>query len=339
MKRALPKRHEQIDLNLFRVFEAVMRHRSVSAAGRELGVTASAVSHAVARLRTLFGDDLFLSSDEGMVPTPRALELAPDVRTGLAGIARALEARAFDPAGMLRIFGIAASEYPAAIVLPGLLQRMLKQAPNASLRVSPLGRLDIVRQLDAGHIDLVIGWFDTLPDRMRRQILFREEEAMVVRAGHPLTQQTLTQQKLLAYPHIVVEFTGSEDPQQKGFIDDRGVVRRVWIERLLVKSSARGSSSTGRIAATVPTYAVIGPVLAETDLVATLPRRLALAAVQRDGLAMLELPYSPLSVGVEMVWHERTEGDPAMRWLREQIASTTPEFVVEHATESYSGGA
>ncbi len=236
-------RYERVDLNLFRVFDAIMSHRSVAGASRELGVTPSAVSHALTRLRKLLDDDLFLPSTDGMLPTPRAIELAPSIRDGLGSIARVLDARPFDPAKIVRAFGIAASHLPATVILPPLLARLLSQAPNASVRVFPMGRRDTVQQLDDGRLDLIIGWFETLPPRMRRQTLMWEQEAMVVRAGHPLTLQKVTRQRLFAFPHVVVEFTGSEDHANDGFIDERGVMRRIWIERLLVEASESGRRS------------------------------------------------------------------------------------------------
>ena len=307
--------YKRVDLNLFRVFDAIMTHRSVAGASRELDVTPSAVSHALARLRKLLDDDVFVPGADGMLPTPRAAELAPTVRNGLGSIARALESCPFDPATAVRTFGVAASDLTATTVLPLVMARMLTLAPNTSLRISPLGRMDIVQQLDDGRLDLVLGWFDALPSRMRRQTLMLEQEAMVVRSRHPLTQEKVTRQRLFAFPHIVVEFTGSEDQATDGFLDDRGLVRRTWIERLLVETGGKGKPLVGRVAATTPNYGSVVPMLEATDMIATLPRRLAVRAVERDGLSMLDLPYPPLSVAVDMVWHERAETNPGLRWL------------------------
>lgn len=325
-------RYERVDLNLFRVFDAIMSHRSVAGASRELGVTPSAVSHALTRLRKLLDDDLFLPSTDGMLPTPRAIELAPSIRDGLGSIARVLDARPFDPAKIVRAFGIAASHLPATVILPPLLARLLSQAPNASVRVFPMGRRDTVQQLDDGRLDLIIGWFETLPPRMRRQTLMWEQEAMVVRAGHPLTLQKVTRQRLFAFPHVVVEFTGSEDHANDGFIDERGVMRRIWIERLLVEASESGRRLVGRVAATVPDFAAIAPMLAVTDLIATLPARLARRTVERDGLVMLDLPYQPLSVAIEMVWHERSDSNPVVRWLLDQVAIAADQVQAAEAS-------
>ncbi len=310
---------ERLDLNLFRVFDMIMTHRSVAGASRELGVTASAVSHALTRLRKLLDDELFVASSNGMVPTQKSIELAPAIRDGIGNLTRALDARPFAPAQMVRTFGVAASDLTRTLVLPGVMSRLLSLAPNAGMRVFPLGRMDVVDFLDQGRLDLVVGWFGMLPDRCRRQFLMLEQEAMVVRAGHPLTRQEVTRERLLAFPHAVVEFTGSKDVIGDGFLDERGVVRRTWIERLLVEASGPGRQVVGRVALTLPDYGAIAAVVAATDMVATLPRRLAERSVGRDGLVMLELPYSPLNVEVEIVWHERADGNPGLCWLVAQF--------------------
>ena len=314
-----------VDLNLFRVFDMIMIHRSVVATGRELGVTASAVSHALTRLRRLLDDDLFISSAEGMVPTQRAIELHPGIRDGLGSITQALDARPFDPGQLFRAFGIAGSGWPGSILLPQIMARLLTLAPHANLRLFPLGRTDVVENLDDSRIDLVIGWFNKLPDRLRRQVLMHDQEAMVARAGHPLTGQKVTRQKLFGYPHAVIEFTGSKTDVGDGFLDDRGAERRTWIERLLIETRGKSRHLVGRVALTLPDYTAMVPVLLATDMIATLPLRLARRARDRDALVILDLPYAPLSVPVEMVWHERADDNPASRWLREMIAAVATD--------------
>lgn len=305
----------KIDLNLFRVFEAVMRHRSVSGASRELGVTASAVSHALSRLRHALDDELFLAGDAGMDPTARALELAPGIRDGLGRISIAVSSKPFVPSEALRTFRIAATDYAAVTILPHVVGRIAKTAPQIELRVFPFSRMDVVRRLDDGRVDLVMGWFGDLPDRMRRMTVVVEREAIVVRAGHPLTQAPVTVERLFAFPHIVVELTGTEEDVIEGFLDDRGVSRRVWIERILIEMGDDHHGLVGRVAVSVPHYAAVPPMLLVTDMVATLPRRLALRAAEQDTLVVLDLPYEPLAVPIEAVWHQRADGDAGARWL------------------------
>jgi DNA-binding transcriptional LysR family regulator len=315
-----------VDLNLFRVFDAMMKHRSVSGASRELGVTASAVSHALARLRKLLGDELFVLGGDGMQPTARAVELAPNVGQGLERLASAIAQRAFDPTDAVRTFGIGTTDLGGIVVLPALMQRLGSRAPKVNLRIFPLSRNDAVQQLDDGRLDLIFGWFRDLPSRVQRRPLFTEREAIVVRRGHPLCRQAVTRQRLFAFPHVVVELGGSGEHDRDGFVDERGVERRTWIERLLIETAPVESALIARVAATVPSYSLVPPILAVTDMIATLPEKLARLAVERDGLVMLDLPYEPLSVLVEMIWHERAIQDPSVRWVIEQISAVVADF-------------
>lgn len=306
---------KRVDLNLFRVFEVVMQHRSVSGASKELGVTPSAISHALSRLRSALGDELFVYGDAGMEPTPRAFELAPGIRDGLGRLDDAISAKPFDPSGSTRTFRIAASDYLTVSVLTGLVSRLAKAAPQVDLRIFPCNRMDVVRHLDDGRLDLVISWFQDLPDRVKRATIMVEKEAVVVRPGHPLTEGAVTKEGLFAFPFIVVELTGSEDQAIDGFVDDRGIWRRVWVERLLIETDAEEEDAAAHVAVTLPHYAAIPHMLRATDMVATLPDRLAREAAARGEVIILDLPYEPLTVPVEAIWHQRAERDPGLKWL------------------------
>jgi len=307
---------ERMDLNLFRVFEAVMKHRSVSAAGKELGVTASAISHALGRLRKALGDDLFVYGEDGMVPTVRAIQLAPAIRHGLGRIDEAISARPFAPEESTATFRIAASDYATVFVLSALVARLTRVAPQVDVRIFPYNRKDVVRHLDDGRLDLVIGWFSDIPDRMRRAALMTERESLVVRSGHPLAGRPVTKAELFEYPFIVVEYTGSEEQGIDGFLDDRGVWRRVWIDRLLIEANADEKvDAVAHVAVSLPHYAAIPDMLMATDMVATIPERLAQRAVDAGTLAMLDLPYDALTVSIEAVWHSRADGEAELQWL------------------------
>jgi DNA-binding transcriptional LysR family regulator len=188
--------------------------------------------------------------------------------------------------------------------------------------VFPLNRLDVVRQLESGHVDLVIGWFGELPGGMRRKTLFREEETIVVRAGHPLTQDKVTKESLFEFSHVVVELTGTEEPAADGFMHHKGVARRVWIERALLEFQDEKIDLVGRAAVCVPHFAAVPPLLQATDMLATLPRRLALWAVAHFPLVLLDLPYAPKTVDVEMVWEQSADRDKGLQWLIDELAAS-----------------
>lgn len=315
-----------VDLNLFRVFDAVMQERSVSRAAKALSVTPSAISHSLSRLREAMDDELFVPAVSGMQPTPRALELASDIRSGLQNFHSALLTKPFVPERAVRTFRIAASDHVSILVLPRLIQRLAETAPNIDLRIFPLSRLDAVRQLEGDRLDLLIGWLGGLPDTVHRSSLYREEEVMVVRLGHPLTKGKISKRKIFQFPHVVVEMTGTEEHEKDGFLDDEGVSRRVWCERALLEFEDKNVSLVGRAAVCVPYFGAVAPVLEMTDLVATLPRRLAVWLAKRNSIVLLKLPYQPITFEIEMVWHDRLAGDPGFRWIREALASSAAEL-------------
>jgi DNA-binding transcriptional LysR family regulator len=318
-------RIRKIDLNLFRVFDAIMQHRNVTKAAQALSVTPSAISHALSRLRQTIGDELFIPSGSGMQPTARALELALDVRQGLENFQLALMAKPFVPAEAVRTFRIAASDQTSVVILPALVKRLAESAPNVDLRVFPLNRLDVVRQLESNQVDLLIGWFGKLPAGIRRSKLYQEQESIVVRAGHPLTECKVTKERLFEFPHVVVELTGTEENERDGFMDDEGVVRRVWLERALLEFQDENVDLVGRAAVCVPYFAAVAPLLRESDMVATLPRRLALSLMSQTPVVLLDLPYPPMTVDMEMVWHQRAKRDSGFQWLRHELISSVED--------------
>ena len=124
---------------------------------------------------------------------------------------------------------------------------------------------------------------------------------------------------MFSFPHIVVELTGTEDQAIDGFVDDRGVMRRVWIERLLIETAEDGSEFVGRVAVSVPHFNAVAPMLEQTDMIATLPRRLALHAAGQGSLVCLEMPYDALEVPVEAIWHQRSDEDAGLTWLLKEF--------------------
>ena len=308
------------DLNLFKVFEAVMAHRSAAGAARDLGVTPSAISHAIGRLRLVLNDEVFVFSDGQMTPTARALEIAPAVRAGLDLFADSILGRPFSPAESTRVFRVSATDYSASIIISRLVERLASLAPNVQLRVFPYNRPDVVRSLDEGYVDLVIGWFDDLPDRVRRTHILTERESLLVRKNHPLADgEALSSERILSFPFLVVELTGRGEPAADGFLDDRGVWRRVWIDRLLIEADDDHDSATA-VAISMPYYSAVPAMLKSTDMVATVPERLARQFAGSGDHVLLDLPFPPAEVKIAAVWHERNQGDEALQWLLAQLA-------------------
>ena len=245
-----------MDLNLFRVFDAMMDHRSVRKASQTLSVTPSAVSHALGRLRQSIGDELFIPTESGMQPTQRALELASGVRAGLEKLAT-LTRKNPVPVEAQRTFCIGATDYPCMVVLPSLVKRLAKSAPTVDLRVFPANHIDLVQQLEQGRADLLVGSFTEVPAGISRSRLLREDEVIVVRTGHPLTRGRMTKERLLEFPQVVVELDGTVESATDGFPDEERNGKRVSVESALCEFQYGRIGPGGCMTVCVPKFAAV----------------------------------------------------------------------------------
>ncbi len=184
----------------------------------------------------------------------------------------------------------------------------------------PANRLDIIRLLEEGHIDVALGWFATVPERFSRAKLVDEDSVFVVRAGHPLTLEVPTLWRLLDFPHVAVNLLGSTVGLMDGYWPERGVLRRVHMEMVALEAPQR-LGKDARIAMCVPHFWCLPPILSRCDMVASVPRALATEFVKRFGLMGIPDPDGPSTVAVEAMWDREQDTDPALTWLRAQIAS------------------
>jgi DNA-binding transcriptional LysR family regulator len=290
------------DLNLLIVFDAVMQDRSVTRAGSRIGLSQPAMSHALNRLRYMLKDDLFVRTPEGMVPTPRAEMLAQPLRHALSEMQLALEPAAFDPAASDRRFAIAINNYAAVVLAPPLVAAVSAAAPGVRLDLQPSGTLDLVDRLDRGELDLSLGRIDSPGERFAKATLFEDPFVMVMRRGHPASRRKLSAAAFAALPCLEI----SSSREDYGFID------RWLAERTLVR----------RIALRAP-YLSAAPILVQSDLVATLSRRIAQEFVRNHPLQIREPPYDSPLVQTVMMWHRRLDRHPAHRWLRDVILSVS----------------
>lgn len=287
----------ELDLNLLRAFDAVLRERSVTAAAARLHLTQPAVSNALARLRALFGDPLFVRTQAGMDATPFARELGEPVRQALALLESALaHGPGFDAATSTRAFRFYMSDLGQIEFLPPLIERAQRVAPGVRLEAVGLDVEDIGGALAAGSLDLAVGFLPGLGPPVRRLQLFRDPYVCLMRRDHPL--RTLSKKSFLAASHALVSYRGGH---------------RVIEEALERAGLAR------RIALRVPHFTVVPMVLERTDLVLVLPERVAKVFERQGRMKYLPtpVPIPPADVGV--FWHERFDADPGNRWLREQL--------------------
>src|SRR5882762_10353106 len=198
---------QDVDLNLLRVFDAVLRERGVTPAAARLGLTQPAVSNALARLRALLGDGLFVRTAKGMEATPFARELAEPVRQALALLESALaHGPGFDPAPATRAFLFYMSDLGQIEFLPPLLEAIQKLAPGVRLEAVSLEVEDIAGALTAGALDLAVGFLPGLGPPVRRRALFRDPYLCLMRADHPI--KTLTKRKFMEASHALVSYRG-----------------------------------------------------------------------------------------------------------------------------------
>ena len=306
------------DLNLLTVFDAIFEERSIAGASVRLSLSESAISHALRRLRRALADELFVRSVDGMQPTQKAREFANSIRSALERISSALGGEPFEPQRAVRSFSLGASDYACTTLIPRLVESVASLAPAVDIHVVPANRVDLVRQLDAGTIDLAIGWFATVPERLGRAKLISEDYVFVVRPGHPLAAEVPTVQRILEFSHVAVNYLGTNEGVLDGYLPERGVLRRVHMEVAALEAPQR-LGKEARIAVCVPHFWCLPAILLRCDMVASVPRRLALEFVERFAVVMLEDPEGSHEVAVEAIWDRRQEAEPALKWLREQI--------------------
>jgi DNA-binding transcriptional LysR family regulator len=290
---------QDIDLNLLRVFDAVLHEKGVTPAAARLGLTQPAVSNALARLRKVFGDALFVRTPRGVDATPFARELAEPVRQALALLESALaHGPGFDPATSTRAFRFYMSDLGQIEFLPPLVERVQGSAPKVRLEAVALDVEDISGALAAGALDLAIGFLPALGPPVRRQALFRDPYVCLMRADHPAIGKTLTRKKFLEASHALVSYRGGH---------------RVIEEALERAGLAR------RIALRVPHFTVVPMVLERSDLILILPLRVARVYEKRGNFKSLPPPVPIPPADVAVHWHERFEADPGNRWLRDLV--------------------
>lgn len=297
-----------LDLNLLFALDALLSEAHVTRAASRLSLSQSAMSHALARLRTQLGDPLLVRTARGMQPTERALALREPLRDALERLDRALAPTApFDPAGAHRTFRIGVSDYEEITLVRPLLRRLRNEAPGVDLRLRALEPSKVAELLARGELDLVLkplAKSDAGDGILHQRIVAHDGFVVVARSGNPHVGKRLTLKRYLAAPHVLVSPGGTA----RGLVDDllaeRGKVRRV--------------------AVTLPHFLVAPHLVADTDLLLTLAERLARELAPALKLELHPLPLALNGFSVHQLWHARTHADPAHRYLRrllQQVAA------------------
>jgi DNA-binding transcriptional LysR family regulator len=308
-----------LDLNLLRVFDALIEERSVTRAGERLGLTQSAISHALSRLRYVLDDELFVRGPDGMQPTRRAAEIAPRLRQGLLQLQLALTPAEFVPAETARRFTIVCGEYIGTVLIPALIARLREAAPSAEISIRP-SNMGVAEALLAGRADLAIGSFRRVPEWFNCEPLFEETRVWVVSDRHPAAWQELTLERLAALPHLIISATGEDEQAVAGYVIDHGLERLVTRSEVgLLQGALAAHGLTRSVVLTTPHFMAALAVVSHSDMAAPLPRRLAAAFAGTYRLKLFEPPYSSPPFSIMALSHREHGSEPGITWLRDIV--------------------
>lgn len=315
------------DLNLIRVFVAVLEERGVTKAAERLHVTQSGISHALTRLRTMLGDELFIRGPDGMYPTPRAIELAQSFKPALEQIENAIAGNTFNPQTSDILFAISTSDFLTATIIPDLMARIRKDAPKARCWLRPLSEINITEELDRGAIHVAVGVFGKTPGRFISEPLFSDHSVWLMRADHPAATGAFDLKALSSFPHVDILISDQLHATADGTIDQGG------LERAYITSNPRhiedllGSKGLVRKAgATVSHILAVPALLAATDMIAYVPLQFAQRAVRTLDLAWRDSPHQTPPFQISMLSHRIMGAHPSVQWLREALASSARHY-------------
>lgn len=293
------------DLNLLFVFEALMKHRSVTIAGAHLGLSQPAMSYRLAKMRKLLGDALFVRVRTGVEPTPRALGIVEPVRSVLEKIhSDVLNTRGFDCRTSTRLFALCTSDVGEAFFLSRIVREMRAVAPRLSLRSHSLTPAALEQGLESGEIDLAVGYF---PDLKRadifQQALFTSHFVCIARRGNPFVKEPFTMQRFMDAPYVDVATPGRS---------------REVIQRYLAKKDLRRN-----VQLQISHFLSLGEILPQSDLLAIVPKEAGQFFARQGGrISAHALPFKSPTFRLIQHWHKRNHDDLGNRWLREIIRRT-----------------
>jgi DNA-binding transcriptional LysR family regulator len=289
------------DLNLLTVFDALFETQSVTRASTQLGMAQPALSHALKRLRLALEDELFIRTAQGMMPTPRAKLLAGPVRDALRSLGVAIGGdQAFDPASHAQHFDIVMNNWAALTLAAPLAMVCGAEAPGIVLHIRPVGGQNIGDLLDRGGLDLAVS-NKPLTGRFMAAELALDSYVVVARRGHPVSAApVVSAESLAAFPHLVLSSTGEDDRFLDQWLSAGGCERRIGISAPLLAAPA---------------------ILRDSDMIAVLSRRAATEFCSAADLELIELPFVTPAIRHWIVWHRRSEPDPAHRWLCQKLSA------------------
>jgi DNA-binding transcriptional LysR family regulator len=298
-----------VDLNLLKVLDALIRERNATRAGKRLGRSQPAVSNALQRLRQLFGDDLLVRGPNGFVLTPRAEAIRAPLREAIALVESCVaEAPQFDPATATGVFRLSMPDRLSLAIVPPLLARLRRFAPNMALQVMTADRQQSLDLVDQGRSDVALGWIDQKPSHLNAESMMDESLFCVFRRNHPIQKRGVAFdiETVLSFPHLVVSATGGHTAIFDDLLLRHGLRRRALV--------------------VVTNFTVVPHLLRRSDMIAVFTG-LAAEVFQRSfKLAKRPVPIDVGKLATNMVWHVRDDRDKKHQWLRRQIKAVYREF-------------
>ncbi len=293
-----------IDLNLLVAFDALYDARNVTRAAERLALTQPTVSGMLSRLRDLFGDPLFVRTQHGVLPTPRADALSEPIKALLANVEALVRPDDFDPSSAEMTISISANDYMQQSLIVPFIKRLRKQAPGIRLAVKPAYIADLAEKLARGAIDLALTIPEFADASLPRSLLYTESYVCVARRDHPLKGKKLSLKAFCIFDHVMVSPTrGSFSGPTDEALAELGVSRRVLVS--------------------LPSFHVLLETIRTDDFLALVPERLLYDKMA--GLRVFEQPLSVPDFDVIACWHRRLDADPAQGWIRALLESVARE--------------
>jgi len=300
---------KNFDFNLLKVLDALITERNVTRAGERLGRSQPAVSNSLHRLRVLLSDDLLVRGAGGLVLTPRAEALRQPLREAIALVGDCLfQAASFDPAVAAGVYRISTPDRLTLAILPPLLDRLRRQAPNMDLHVMTADRQQALDLLDQDRIDLALGWFDEMPRHLSAEFLLDEYLYCVFRDGHPIqkSKSKFNIASVLSFPHLIVSATGG---------------RSAIFDNLLSRYNLKRHALVA-----VSNFTAVPHLLARSDMIGVFSKLASDVFEKSFGLVKRRVPLDVGKIATNMVWHVRSERDRKHAWLRQQIKAVYKDF-------------
>jgi DNA-binding transcriptional LysR family regulator len=296
---------KDIDLNLLLVFDRMLAEKRVSAVAASLGLSQPAISNALARLRKLLGDELFLRTARGMEPTPFALQLAEPVAYAMGALHTALNQQVvFDPATSTRSFTLAMTDIGEIYFTPRLMEVLSVAAPGVTISTLRNNTATSLRdELEAGHVDIAIGLLPQLKAGVFQRRLFLQRYVCIFSKDHPLARKrSVSLKDFGAADHVLVQAVGTGHGKADDVMAAQGIQRRIRLR--------------------VPHFVAIGHILRASGMIATVPERLAQSIAEPFGLVWRAHPVALPQIAINLFWHAKAHRDPGNQWLRGLLFDT-----------------